>query len=640
MKAPYGSWKSPITTDLIVSRTIGLDEIRLDGDDIYWIESRPEEDGRSVIVRRTPDGKTSDVTPPPFNVRSRAHEYGGGAYTVAGGVVFFSHCEDGRVYRLDSGSPPRPLTPAGDYRYADLLFDQRRRRLICVREDHTGDSRLPADTLIAIDSGGSGEVVVLASGRDFYSTPRLSPDGERMAYLTWDLPSMPWDGTELWVAELSQAGSPGPARMVAGGAEESIFQPEWSPDGLLHYVSDRSGWWNIYRETEEGVEPVCELAAEFGLPQWVFGMSTYAFASEGTIICGYTRDGIWRLGAISTATKRLREISSPYTDITGIRAGSGKAVFLAASSSTPAAVVRYDSGNREMETLRSESSIVIDPGYLSLPETVEFPTGNGLTAHGFFYQPRNRDYAAPRGELPPLLVIMHGGPTAAATNALTLKVQFWTSRGFAVLDVNYGGSTGYGRDYRRRLYGQWGVVDVDDCANGARFLVRQGLVDGDRLVIRGGSAGGYTALSALTFRDTFRAGASYYGISELELLTGDTHKFESRYLDRLIGLYPARRDIYLERSPINFPGRISCPVIFFQGLDDRVVPPAQTEMMVEALRKKGIPVAAIYFEGEAHGFRRAATIKRSLDAELYFYARIFGFPLGEEIEPVEIENLG
>ena len=639
MIAPYGSWKSPVTTDLIASRTIGLDEIVLDGKDIYWLESRPGEAGRCVIVRRSPDGTISDALPPPFNTRNRVHEYGGGAYTVHRGVIFFSNLDDGRLYRLIPGSPPSPITPAGDYRYADLLFDHRRRCLICVLEDHTGKDDLPVNTLVSVDPGGSREVKVLAAGNDFYASPRLHPDGEELAFLTWNLPNMPWDGTELQVARLKDDGSLDPCRSVAGGRAESIFQPEWSPNGRLYFVSDRSGWWNIYREGDAAVEAVCRREAEFGLPQWVFGLSTYAFESEELIISSYTQDGVGRMGMLNPGSGKLEEIKTPYTLITGIRARNGNAVFLGTSPSRPVSVIRYDLESRKMETLKSESEFALDPGYLSRPEAVEFPTESGLTAYGLFYRPRNRDYTAPKGELPPLLVFTHSGPTSATTTAFNLKIQFWTSRGFAVLDVNYGGSTGYGREYRRRLYGQWGVVDVDDCVNGASFLVRQGLVDSKRLIIRGGSAGGYTTLCALTFRNVFKAGASYYGISELESLTGDTHKFESRYLDQLIGLYPARRDLYLERSPINFTDRLSCPVIFFQGLDDRIVPPAQTEMMVKALRKKGIPVDVIFFEGEQHGFRRAATIKRSLDAELYFYTRIFGFPLGEEIELVEIENL-
>ncbi|HIC94777.1 MAG TPA: S9 family peptidase, partial [Anaerolineae bacterium] len=463
--------------------------------------------------------------------------------------------------------------------------------------------------------------------------------GTRLAWLTWNHPNMPWDGTELWVAKLRADGSLGRAGRVAGGPRESIFQPEWSPDGILHFVSDRTGWWNLYRWRDGRVEPLTEMEAEFGRPQWVFGMSTYAFESAGRIICAYTRQGTWHLASLDTATRRLEPIETPYTEIAYVRAAPGRAVFLAGSPTEPASIVQLDLATGRIEVLRRSSETAIDPGYLSSPQAIEFPTEGGLTAYAFFYPPRNRDYVAPPDERPPLLVMSHGGPTSAASTTLNLEIQYWTSRGIAVLDVNYGGSTGYGRAYRERLEGRWGIVDVDDCVNGARYLVERGLVDGQRLAIRGGSAGGYTTLCALTFRDVFKAGASYFGVSDLEALTKETHKFESHYLDRLVGPYPERRDLYRDRSPIHFAHRLSCPVIFFQGLEDKVVPPSQAELMVQALRAKGLPVAYVTFEGEQHGLRRAESIKRALDAELYFYARIFGFEPADPVEPVPIENL-
>ena len=637
--ASYGSWKSPITSDLIVSETIGLGQIALDGQDVYWIEQRPTEGGRYVIVRRTPDGRTTDVTPPPFNARTRVHEYGGGAFTVADGTIYFSNFADQRLYRQDPGAEPRPITPEADLRYADGVFDRRRGQMICVREDHTDPGREAVNTIVSLDLEGDDDGQVLVSGNDFYSSPRLSPDGSRLAWLTWNHPNMPWDGTELWVGELGGDGSLIQTERVAGGAAESIFQPEWSPDGVLHFVSDRTGWWNLYRWRDGQVEPVVEMEAEFGLPQWVFGLSTYAFESADRILCAYTRQGTWRLASLDTATGELEPIETPYTQIGGLRAAPGRVVFLAGSPTEPTSVVQLDLATRRFEVLRRSSEIEIDAGYLSTPQEIEFPTERGLTAHAFFYAPQNRDYAAPPGERPPLLVIIHGGPTAATSSTLNLGIQYWTSRGLAVLDVNYGGSTGYGRAYRQRLEGQWGVVDVDDCVNGARYLVEQGTVDGNRLAIRGGSAGGYTTLSALTFRDVFKAGASYFGVSDLEALTKDTHKFESRYLDRLVGPYPERRDLYRQRSPIHFTQRLSCPMILFQGLEDKVVPPDQAETMFEAVRAKGLPVAYLPFEGEQHGFRRAENIKRALDAELYFYSKVFGFELADAVEPVPIENL-
>jgi len=636
---PYGSWKSPITSDLIVAETIRLGQVALDGEDVYWVESRPNEGGRNVIVRRAPDARTFDITPSPFNVRTRVHEYGGGAFLVAEGTVYFSNFADQRLYRQDAGSEPRPITPETDLRYADGVIDRGRGRMICVREDHTVPDREAVNTLVSLDLEGDDGGQVLVSGNDFYSSPRLSPDGSRLAWLTWNHPNMPWDGTELWVAEMKADGSLTGAERVAGGIDESIFQPEWSPDGILHFVSDRTGWWNLYRRRDSRIEPLCEMEAEFGMPQWVFGMSTYAFESADRIICTYAQRGTWHLARLDTATGKLERIEIPYTSIASLRVASGRAVFLAGSPTESESVVRLDLATREIEVLRRSSEVTIDPGYLSTPSAIEFPTEHGLTAHACFYAPGNKDCVAPSSELPPLLVLSHGGPTSATSTALTPTVQFWTSRGVAVLDVNYGGSTGYGRAYRQRLNGQWGVVDVDDCVNGARYLAERGEVDGDRLAIRGGSAGGYTTLCALTFRDVFKAGASYFGVSDLEALAKETHKFESRYLDGLIGPYPDRRDLYEKRSPIHSVKQLSCPVIFFQGLEDKVVPPNQAEMLFEALGAKGVPVAYVPFEGEQHGFRRAENIKRALDAELYFYSKIFGFELAEPMEPVRIENL-
>ncbi len=645
--APYGSWKSPITSELIVAGSIGLGSVVLDGDDVYWIEGRPAEAGRNVIVQRTPDGQITEVTPAPFNSRTRVHEYGGGAFTVKKGTIYFSNFADQRLYQQTVGSQPQPLTPKAKECYADGVVDTLRGRLICVREDHSDGSKEPLNSLVSIslqknDNAGeiTPDVQVIASGNDFYSSPCISSDNSQLAWLSWNHPYMPWDGTQLWVANIEEDGSLGEAQLVAGGFDESIFQPEWSPTGVLYFVSDRTGWWNLYRWQPSApggeVEPLWEMAAEFGLPQWVFGMSTYGFESENRLICTYSQDGISYLGSLNLQTKQLEIIETPFTSISSLQVTRGKAVFIAGSATEPTAVVQLDLATGDMILLQQSTKLEISPGYLSKPQAIAFPTEGGLTAYGFFYPPQNQDYQAPTGEKPPLLVKSHGGPTAATSSTLSLKIQYWTSRGFAFLDVNYGGSTGYGREYRERLKGNWGIVDVDDCVNGAKYLAEQGLVDGERLAIAGGSAGGYTTLAALTFRDVFKAGASYYGVSDLEALAKDTHKFESRYLDGLIGPYPERQDIYEARSPIHFTDKLSCPVIFFQGLEDKVVPPNQAEMMVKALKAKGLPVAYVAYEGEQHGFRRAENIKRTLDGEFYFYSRIFGFEPAEAIEPVEI----
>jgi dipeptidyl aminopeptidase/acylaminoacyl peptidase len=637
--APYGSWKSPITSELIVSKNISLGSAFFAGEDIFWIEARPSEGGRQVLVRRTPDGQISDVTPAPFNVRTRVHEYGGRCHVIHDGVLYFANFADQRLYVQKIGGEPQPFTPQAELRYADPVVDAARRRLICVREDHTRQGKEATNTLASIELADGARQQVLVSGRDFYSDPRLSPDGRRLSWLEWNHPNLPWDGTELYVAELQADGSLGTAVLVAGGPAESIFQPEWSPDGVLYFISDRSGWWNLYRWVGGQVEALHPMEAEFGLPQWVFGMDTYGFASAEQMICTYTQNGEWQLASLNLRSKKLTAIDTPYSDILRPDVHAGQVLFLGGSPTVPFCIVKLDLSSGQMETLRRSSQLEIDPGYLTLPQVIEFPTENGQTAFANFYPPKNKDYTAPEGERPPLIVHSHGGPTASVSAAFSLGTQFWTSRGFAVVDVNYGGSTGYGRDYRLRLDGQWGVVDVNDCANAARYLASQGLVDGERLAISGGSAGGYTTLCALAFTDVFKAGASHFGIGDLETFAYDTHKFESRYLDRLVGPYPERKDLYRQRSAINYVDQINCPVILFQGLEDKIVPPSQSETMFAAVRAKGLPAAYVPFEGEQHGFRKAENIQRALEGELYFYARIFGFELAEPVEPVKIENL-
>jgi dipeptidyl aminopeptidase/acylaminoacyl peptidase len=639
--APYGSWKSPITSDLIVEGSVGLSQPLFEGDHIYWLEMRPKEAGRNVIIRRNADGTCTDVNPPPFNARTRVHEYGGGDYVISQGIAYFSNFSDQRLYRQEGLNTPEALTAPGEMRYADACMDQARARLIGGRQDHTRAGSHAVNTIVAVSTmPGDNHGMVLVEGNDFYSSPRLSPDGTQLAWLTWNHPNMPWDGCELWVGEFGEDGKLVSTRWVAGGTAESIFQPEWSPDGVLYFASDRSGWWNLERITADGgIENVCQSKAELGMPQWIFAMSSYAFASPETIVCSHIDQGVSTLATVDVQTGKLTPIDCPYTDIQFVRAANGQAVFRGGSPTDVVAIVKFDLSTGEFEILRRSNDLEVYPRYFSVPRAIDFPTEGGLIAHGFFYPPQNPDYRAPENEKPPLIVKSHGGPTAAASTALSLSVQYWTSRGFAVLDVNYGGSTGYGRQYRERLNKKWGIVDVDDCVNGARYLADRGEVDRDRLIITGGSAGGYTTLCALTFRNAFKAGASHFGISNTESMARDTHKYESQYLTGLLGPYPERRDIYYDRSPINFPERLSCPVIFFQGLEDKVVPPDQAETMVDAIRAKGIPVSYVAFAGEQHGFRQAKNIKRALDGELYFYSKVFDFDLAEPVEPVEIENL-
>ncbi|GJQ51650.1 MAG: peptidase [Anaerolineaceae bacterium] len=635
---PYGSWKSPITVDLLTAKSITFGQTALDGADIYWLEGRPLEGGRNALMKRGADGSVSECLSSACNVRTRAHEYGGGAYAVFNGVIYFVNFKDQRVYRQKAGGAPEALTPNEGYHYADFALDRARQRLICVREDFTGGGEaVNAIVALPLEGGSNGEVLV--AGADFFSTPRLSPDGKRLCWLSWNHPNMPWDGTELWTADLALKGAVENHAQVAGGKDVSIFQPEWSPGSALHFVSDQSGWWNLYRLNGSEAEALYPLEAEFGLPQWVFGMRTYAFLDERNLLCAYTQNGTWTLARLESGSKTLVPFDLPFSAFADINYAAGFAVFSAGSPSQPPTLWKFDPQSGALEALKRAFEPTVNPAYLSTPQAVEFRTENKLSAHALFYPPANKDYVAPAGELPPLLTLSHGGPTSATSSILSYKIQYWTSRGFAVLDVNYGGSTGYGRAYRMRLNGNWGIVDVDDCCNGARWLTQQGLVDGKRMAIAGGSAGGFTTLAALIFKDVFSAGASYYGVSDLEALAKDTHKFESRYLDNLVAPYPQRRDVYLARSPIRHVERLATPIILLQGDSDLVVPPSQSELMFEAAKARGVPTAYLLFEGEQHGFRKAENIKRAVEAEFYFYSKIFGCVPADDIAPVQIENL-
>lgn len=638
--APYGSWKSPITSDAIISDSFGLGQIGIDGEDLYWTEVRPWEEGRSVLVRYAEDGVFEDVTPRGFSVRSRVHEYGGGAFTVEDSIAYFCNFSDQRLYKQTANGPV-DLTSDDRRRYADLEVDLPRNRIICVSEDHANQGTEPVNSIVDVNLGGRFPIQTLVTGNDFYSSPRVSPNGARLCWLTWNHPNMPWNETELWVADLTLDGTIENTEKIPSGSQESIGEPQWSPDGTLYFVSDRTGWWNLYQWDGEQSVNILPMETEFSAPQWQFGVDHYGFVSKETIVCSYAQNGVWHVAALDTTSGDLRPYDVPFTDLSraGLKVGNGWAALMSGSPTQQKSVVKVNLDTGEYKVVRTSSSLNVPGSYFAVPETVEFPTENGKTAHAFFYEPRNPKFQAPSAERPPLVVISHGGPSGATSATLDLNVQFWTSRGFALLDVNYGGSTGYGTEYRGRINERWGVVDVDDCVNGALHIVGTGRVDSDRLIIRGNSAGGYTTLACLTFRDIFKAGASFYGIGDLETLARDTHKFESRYLNSLVGPYPETRDIYVERSPINHVDRLSCPVIIFQGLDDDVVPPIQAEKMVQALRERGIPVAYLPFEDEQHGFRKGENIKAALDAELYFYSQVFGFDLADAGKPIEIHNL-
>jgi len=637
--APYGSWQSQIRIDDVVGDVIRLVEPWIDGDDVFWLEGRPNEGGRHVLVRASTDGSTTDLTPPPFNVRTGVHEYGGGSYVVAGGTVVFSNLADGRLYRVDPGAmTPIPMTPEAPCRYADLRPDLARRRFYAVREDHRGSGE-PVNTIVAIPLDG-GDSSVLVMGADFVASPRLSPDGTRLAWLEWDHPDMPWDATRLRTATFEPDGTLGHATLVAGGPDESVVQPEWAPDGTLYLISDRSGWWNLYRIVDgPRLEPIAATEAEFADPAWIFDRSSYGFLADGTILAVARRGGRDHLMHIEPGL-RLREVEVPFTELDGLRVAADAIVALAGSPVDPSMVVRFDPVTlAPAGVLRRASTFAIDPATISEPESIEFPTTGDRTAFAVYYPPTNPTHVGPVGEKPPLVVMVHGGPTSNALTSLDLGKQLLTSRGIAVVDVDYGGSTGYGREYRRRLDGSWGVVDVDDSVAAVRFLVERGDVDPDRLAIEGGSAGGYTTLAALTFRDVFAAGVSLFGVADIELLDLDTHKFESRYSRRLVGPYPEAAALYRERSPIHFVDLISCPVLVLQGLDDKVVPPEHGETIVEALAANGIPHAYLAFEGEGHGFRGADAIRRALEARLSFYAQVLGYEPADDLEPLALPGL-
>lgn len=641
LSAAYGSWTSPISAASLTEKTVQLSEPRFDGEVIYWLESRPQEKGRNALVRLH-DGVREELLPAPASVRTRAYEYGGGNYAVHHQFVYLVLDADQRVYRLDTiHHTLQPLSPEGPYHYADFCVDEQHQQLICVREDHSQTGQEPINTIVALALDGSQQVHVLVSGADFYSNPRISPDGMSLSWLSWQHPHMPWDGTECFIADFTDKHALAMPVKIAGSMQESIFQPEWSPAGDIVLVSDNSNWWNLYRWTRNNpqLDPLCNREAEFATPRWVFGMSTFGFLDATTLLCCYSQQGRWHLACLNLLDKNLHTIACDLTDISAIHCRAGKALLLGGNPQRSTSLYLYDHATRTLTTLAQSAQQTPDAAYLSQPQPVSFPTQDDEMAHGFYYPPHNPDFTAPAESKPPLVVMCHGGPTAATSSTLNLKIQFWTSRGFAVLDVNYRGSTGYGRQYRDRLKHNWGITDVIDVCSGPDFLIAQGLVDKDKLAIRGSSAGGYTVLAALTFSKRFTAGASLYGIGNLETLTQDTHKFEARYLDTLVGAYPEEKALYLARSPLYHIEQLQCPVIFLQGLQDKVVPPNQAEAMVKALTEKGIPNAYVTFPEEGHGFRQAKNIERAIEAELFFYSKIFGFAPSESITPVHITHL-
>ncbi|HUN24829.1 MAG TPA: prolyl oligopeptidase family serine peptidase [Steroidobacteraceae bacterium] len=639
-RAACGTWPSPISAEALARAGVTLSSVRVAGGAPYWVESRPSEGGRHVLATPAPDGPVRELTPATFDVRSRVHEYGGTPYLIAPEAILFTHFADQRLYAQRRGEPPTAVTPEG-YRYADFELDPSGERVLCVREDHQGSTAgaEPSNAIVSLALGArpragrdgrstasSGDPgVVLFGDSDFVAYPRVSRDGRQLAWISWNHPDMPWDGTTLHVARLTSAGLL-QMTSIAGGPGESVVEPRWDTDGSLYFLSDRSNWWNLYRWRDGKVERAVTIDADIAEPLWTLGASSYALTGQGRAVVRYAIDGSDRLGVVTLASGELEPLALPFVAFSSLQMLSpATALAIASSAVAEAAVVAIELEGARHRIVRTASTLELDPAWISRAEAMEFPTTGGLTAHAFYYPPTSPECSPLPGEKPPLIVKAHGGPTAHAKPELSLPTQFWTSRGFAVLDVNYGGSSGYGRRYRERLEGHWGVVDVADVVAGARHLVAIGRVDPQRIAIRGGSAGGFTVLAALAFHDVFRAGANYYGVSDLEALARETHKFESRYLDRLVAPLPEGREIYAARAPIRHLERFHAPLITFQGVEDRIVPPSQSRAIVAALERKGVPAVYIEFAGEQHGFRKAESIVRSLEAELAFYGRVFGF---------------
>ena len=696
MSTPYGEWPSPVAPEDVAADVRGFAFVTTDGDHVYWLERRPSEGGRGVVCRvplEDPDVGPTEVTPEELDVRTLVHQYGGGDALVEDGTLLAANMDDQRLYRLpadgsavEGDAEPVPVTPEPPepmgYRYADMRASPDGETVYAVRERHVGPDtdeeprnelvRLPLFPESADGAADAPEPVVVAEGHDFYAAPRPGPGGDRIAYLRWDHPNMPWDGTELVVGAVDETGDLHDGRVVAGGSDESVVSPKWSPDGVLHAVADRTGWWNIYRfqsgpggdaagrtdgdaaearsdaaalPTAADAENLREMPAAFGVPMWTLGVSTFAFRDDGRIATLVTEDGEPSLRLLDPETGDLTDPGLPYSSFrpASIRSDGGHVVFAGHRTDAPSAVVAWRPGTDGAATtrLRESTDDALDAGYVSEPEPVAFPTGDAVgaddaTAYGHYYPPHNPEVEAPADAAPPLLVSVHGGPTSRSEASLSSTVQFWTTRGVGVLAVNYRGSTGYGRAFREALKGEWGVRDVLDCVNAARYAAAEGLADPDRLAISGGSAGGFAVLAALAFHDAFDAGASYYGVADLRALAEETHKFESRYLDGLVGPLPEAADVYEARSPVAHAEGLTEPLLLLQGGEDEVVPPAQAEAMIDALVANETPYAYVEFPEERHGFRDADNVARAHATELAFYGAAFGFDPAGDLPDLEL----
>jgi dipeptidyl aminopeptidase/acylaminoacyl peptidase len=635
--APYGSWASPLRAEVLSGGRVAMGDLRSANGQLYWTETIPSAGGISGLFSTVTSAGGTRISPEGVNVRTRVHEYGGAPFIATGNQLYYSNFTDQRLYSLSTDDKAVPITPAG-YRYADCAAASGSTALICVREDHS-DPKNVRNTIvrIALPAGGAGDV--LFSGTDFVAYPRLSPDGKQLAFISWNHPNMPWDGTELHVAELGKDGLTH-VTTVAGGTAESVLEPQWDADGTLYFISDRSGYWNLYSRTGTQVRPVWNRDAEFASPLWSLGQANYVLLGKGHAVASFSENGSDKLAVIDLEHGKARVLDLPYVEFSYLtKLDAGHIAALVGSTDAPPAIMSIDVERATAKLIRSSGTTPLPKDSISVAKAIEYPVANGQMAHALYYPPRNAGFTAPAGTLPPLLTFVHGGPTSQARPAFAARIQFWTSRGFAVVDVNHRGSSGFGRDFRRQLNGTWGVVDVEDSVAAVRYLVKTGAADPARTAISGGSAGGYTVLNALSTSDVFKAGADYYGISDMTALAQDTHKFESRYLDSLIGPYPAAKSVYESRSPLNHLDGFKVPLIVLQGADDPVVPPNQSEKIVDALRKRKVPVAYLLFPGESHGFRKPENTTRALQAELSFYGQVFGFKPADALPPLKIEGL-
>ncbi|EEH63435.1 peptidase, S9A/B/C family, catalytic domain protein [Gleimia coleocanis DSM 15436] len=650
-KQAYGTWDSVITTDDMTARSVSLSQVRVDGLSTFWVEGRSQDGGRNVLMHHTNFAGSVEVLPliegtTLTDVRTRVHEYGGRAYAVSNGIIVFSQGSDNRVYLYDLNNPLqgiRPLTELNQCRYGDFELDLVNRVVYAVCEDHSKGGE-PNNYLVSIPLDGTGArnpqlVRVLFSGTDFVMAPTVSPDADKLAFVVWNHPHMPWQQSTLLVADISEGALLDP-HVLVDEPNVSVSEPRWTLQGDLIHIDDSTGWLNLYRT--EGFNP--ETAKHnadsvdwrprlrtrrlhpgnrnFSHPAWALGLHSFDIFDDDYLLCSWTQDGFWHLGTVRIDNGQLEEWNLGWWPTGNVSVSGGRVVILADSATSTATVIEII--GHEVKELRNSTYLELDPAHVSVAKAISWPTRDGETCHGFFYAPVNPDFIGTDAELPPLIVMAHGGPTSATRPGLNLAKQFWTSRGFAVLDVNYRGSSGWSKDYCAKLQGQWGVVDVNDCADGVKFLVTHGIVDGNRVAIRGGSAGGYTTLAALVSSDVFTAGTSLYGIGDIKLLAAETHKFESRYMEGLVGTADLEDPVYAERSPINHIEKVTAPLLLLQGEDDKVVPPSQAITMRDALEAAGRVVELKMYAGEGHGFVKAENIKDALERELNFYLRTWG----------------